>query len=534
MEKEFHENIILGAGPAGLQLGYFFQKEGVPHIILEKNSMAGSFFDVFPHSGELISINKKYTGSDNLEFNLRHDWNSLLTDDENGLLFTNYSDAFYPKKEDMVRYLGDFAIKYCPSILYNIRVFSIFKSSDDQYNLYCMDENRQRHFVCKKLIVAMGISLPRSSPIIISRTKDKIMHYGDFKKDHFKKKENLESFRNKTLLIIGNGNAAHELANLLTPWCSSINILGKTHKPWAMSTHYTGDLRSVYLPFHDTFFLKSLNALDTSSNQCRYFIDQDPSCSKYIVSFLCSQTCTENHVYIKRSRSSWDHVILCTGWCFDKSIFLFDLAMTHRYPAIDPRSFESVNNKGLFFIGSLMHSVDNYKSSGGFIHGFRYLIRFFFRYNYKKQMDEIRIYGISSLVDHLIKRINISSGLYQMHGYLCDMFYSDESTSQFLYLHEVPIHHYYFDSLWSKHAPIFLLTLEYGSTHVTDIYKLGNRVTNIGTESSATLLHPVIRIFNEEKKLVDEIHFDEDLFTNFSDNSIYVKKMFRTLRMFFS
>jgi hypothetical protein len=170
------------------------------------------------------------------------------------------------------------------------------------------------------------------------------MHYGEFEKNHFKKKEILEAYRNKTLLIIGNGNAAHELANLLTPWCSSINIVGKTHKPWAMSTHYTGDLRSIYLPFHDTFLLKSLNALDTCFDR-QFIIDQEPGSQKYIVSSRCqNQACIKDHIYLEKSRSSWDHVILCTGWCFDPSIFLFDVGMTHRYPAIDLRSFESVNN----------------------------------------------------------------------------------------------------------------------------------------------------------------------------------------------
>jgi hypothetical protein len=131
-------------------LGYFFQKEGIPHLILEKNAMSGSFFDIFPHSGELISINKKHTGSDNREFNLRHDWNSLLTEEEEGLLFTDYSDAYYPKKEDMTRYLGDFADRYCPSILYNTRVIHIMKPSEEEYHVYCLSENRPRHFVCKK------------------------------------------------------------------------------------------------------------------------------------------------------------------------------------------------------------------------------------------------------------------------------------------------------------------------------------------------------------------------------------------------
>ena len=58
---------------------------------------AGSFFSSYPRHGRLISINKRHTGRLNAEFNLRHDWNSLLSDDPQ-LLFTKYSSDFFPDK----------------------------------------------------------------------------------------------------------------------------------------------------------------------------------------------------------------------------------------------------------------------------------------------------------------------------------------------------------------------------------------------------------------------------------------------------
>ena len=77
-----YDNIIIGGGPAALQCGYYFKKYNINYIILEKNSICGSFFYNYPHCNKLISINKKNTGSDNLDFNLRHDWNSLLNDEK--------------------------------------------------------------------------------------------------------------------------------------------------------------------------------------------------------------------------------------------------------------------------------------------------------------------------------------------------------------------------------------------------------------------------------------------------------------------
>ena len=101
--ENYIENIIIGAGPAGLQLGYFFKKYNIEYVILEKNNSCGSFFNNYPHSKKLISINKVNTGSNNKEFNLRHDWNSLLNDE--GHLFKEYSNKFYPDSRLLYNYL---------------------------------------------------------------------------------------------------------------------------------------------------------------------------------------------------------------------------------------------------------------------------------------------------------------------------------------------------------------------------------------------------------------------------------------------
>ena len=42
-----------------------------------------------------------------------------------------------------------------------------------------------------------------------------------------------------------------------------------------------------------------------------------------------------------------------------------------KYPMIDG-SYESVDYENLFYAGTLTHSLDFRRSSGGFIHGFRY------------------------------------------------------------------------------------------------------------------------------------------------------------------
>jgi hypothetical protein len=490
----FYENIILGAGPAGLQCGYYFKKHNIPYIIIERNQICGSFFAQYPLSGGLISINKKYTGSDNPEFNLRHDWNSLINDE--GLLFTNYSDDFYPKRKELVTYLNDFKEKNELNVMFNTPIYKIDKQ-EDKYILHVKSTNT--YFECKKLIVSTGLS-KMVYPNIQLNVKDKIKHYGEYSRHHFIKKKNLDEFKNKKVLIIGGGNASYELANIINEVSSSITILcRKEQKDWALSSHYTGDVRSQYLPFLDTFYLKSLNAIDYVNVPPDTIINQYETNGEYTI----------NSVDKKYDGLSPYHpfgkIIFCTGWKFDESIFNFNINLTDnaKYPKIR-KNYESENNKNLFFIGSLMHSLDHKKSSGGFIHGFRYLIYQFIKINYSIPIDKV-VFSINSdedihkFIKHIMYRINTSSAIYQLYGVMGDIFYYNVKEKQLIYYGDVLVdmRNYTF----TDDIICFILTLEYGEQKIENIKELGRRISSIGYENKATLLHPVLKVYNNKKLL---------------------------------
>lgn len=528
-------NIIIGAGPAGVQLGYFFQKAGLDYVILERNELAGSFFDRYPLSGQLISINKRFTGVEDADFNLRHDWNSLLSDD--GPKFSEYSKDYYPDCKDLVRYINDFAAKYKLNIKYKSTVERISKVGDNGYALAVTDSTGKWLYRCIRLIVATGIAMPSISGLV-NKTIVAPKHYGHFEKDYFRKPENLKKYENKSLLIIGNGNAAFELANLLTPHCSRINIHGRSEKKWAMVSHYAGDLRSLYLPYYDTFLLKSLNAFDRYEKGVHetIVIEQNQEDSKY---FIYPEHLSKE--IDKLGGVTYDEVILCTGWSFDPRIFDFDLQLTinNKYPSISNK-FESANNKNLFFIGSLMHSLDYKESSGGFIHGFRYLIEYFYHINYDGKLDTLQFTNknINSLVNHIIYRINYSSAIYQMYGEMADIFIYDTKKKNITYINGV---HYTFlkGAAANKDLVYFMVTLEYSKSRTKKeerINNLGERATEIGKESNAILLHPILTILHDtdtiNKALIDVVHFDEDLFADFTYKSRYIDKLTRTLKMF--
>ena len=116
--------LILGAGPAGLQLGYFLERAGRDYLILEQGNTAGTFFRTFPRHRKLLSINKPHTGFDDSELNLRMDWNSLLSDQPT-LLFTRYTERYFPDADVMVRYLIDFADTIKLKIRYGARAVRV-------------------------------------------------------------------------------------------------------------------------------------------------------------------------------------------------------------------------------------------------------------------------------------------------------------------------------------------------------------------------------------------------------------------------
>ena len=101
------EYVVIGAGPAGLQLAYYLQQAAATTSSRGRPT-PGTFFRTFPRHRRMISINKPHTGWHDAEKDLRVDWNSLLSDDP-ALRFTRYTGRYFPHADDYVRYLTDFA-----------------------------------------------------------------------------------------------------------------------------------------------------------------------------------------------------------------------------------------------------------------------------------------------------------------------------------------------------------------------------------------------------------------------------------------
>ena len=522
-------NIIIGAGPSGLQLGYYFEKHNIEYLILEKSSSCGSFFGKYPHSKQLISINKKYTGNDNKDFNLRHDWNSLLNDDN--FNFTEYSDDFYPESDTLHKYFNDFYKKYNLKIVFDIEVL-VIKYIDNKFIL----ETKNKNYTCNKLIIATGISKPNIPNYIDNiKNKENIKHYSEFENGFFKDKNKLKNFVNKNVLIVGAGNASYELANILNNYTSHTIITGK-RRDLSVVSHYSGDIRSIYLPFLDTFHLKSQNGIDNLSY--KELIDKDTSINQcvdkrsanynkfYLIKYMNIMYQNINHHF--------DYIIFCTGWKFNYDFFdkSLNIDNENKYPKIDSK-FESTEHKNLYFIGTLMHSIDYRISSGSFIHGFRYLIDFFFRCNYLGISKPDKIFNINNdnffneISSHIYYRINNSSALYQMFNYIIDVFVFDNITKEINYYENLLFDYVITNNNFLKNKHIYVIKLCYGGKNY-DLKRLGEF-----NNCTPFFLHPEISIFkNTDNNFILENNtvLEENLTASFLDKETYLNEIFKFIK----
>lgn len=428
-EDSHHEYCVIGAGPAGLQMGFFLQRTGRDYVIFEKADQVGAFFVKYPRHRKLISINKRFTGSRNKEFNLRHDWNSLLSDDES-LLVKHYSHDFFPHADDYLHYLNDYASKLQLNIIFNTEVQNISRNltSSGEQQFVIRDANNGRTYRCHYLVVATGQGVPKRPPQFPG--SEHLEYYDSMSL-------NQSEYEGQTVLILGRGNSGFETADHIGGHTALIHMTARSRVRLSWATHYVGDLRAINNQLLDTYQLKSLDALLEMPVEILQMVKTDGKI--YVTSPIAgipSEDETEGssndslnqpmitvpmyNIDIAERldnfalRRPYDRVIACLGFEFDWSIFDNETkpwkreGETDKYAAIKP-NYESMRIPNMFFAGTNTHSRDFRKSSGGFIHGYRYTVRALHR------LLEWRNHGVkwpvvklppTGLMDYMVKRMN--------------------------------------------------------------------------------------------------------------------------------
>ncbi|MFK8017577.1 MAG: NAD(P)-binding domain-containing protein [Gammaproteobacteria bacterium] len=484
--------LVVGAGPAGLQMGYCFKQKSQDYLIVERGPGAGTFFDTFPRHRTLISINKRFTGSDHPDFNMRHDWNSLWTEDY-GLKFTDYDEEYFPSADRLVDYLNDFASKYDLNVKYNTDITSIERDGDG----YVATAADGEKYYAQTLLMGTGFARPMAPDI---KGIEHAVNYWDMSVDR-------RDFENQRVLIIGKGNSGFETADHLVSAAAMIHVVSPNSLNMAWKSHYVGHLRAVNNNFLDTYQLKSQNAV----------IDADVDGIEKTADGTFRVTFRYKHAQGEVEALVYDQILCCAGFRVDDQIFgegcRPDLTPRGKFPELTPE-FESVNCKNMFFIGTLTHSLDFRKTTSGFIHGFRYnvvaLEKILARRNDKAALPETVLDSTATqLAKHVLERTNTSGALWQQPGYLADYFYFDDD-GRVHFGEQMPLE-YVKQYVAHGDRPTFTVSLEYGDPIEGDPFCV-ERIhrENVQDARSSQFLHPVIRCFNRGH-LTSEHHVIEDL-----------------------
>lgn len=242
------EYCIIGAGPGGLQLAHLLQQRGRNYVLIDKASAGGSFYRDFPRHRKLISINKRHTGRSDEEFNLRHDWNSLLENDEAVPRITTRTVDRFPGADVLRQYLEEYGATI-PAALWNTAVEKVHKEGDGHFILAATDvlSGRAKNITCSRVVVATGLSEP-NQPVGKPWSRDEL----DLMTGYEELPEDSSVFENKTVAVLGFGNAAGETAEALAPHVAYVHVFlarppkqGHDGLRLSWETRYVGDLRAV-------------------------------------------------------------------------------------------------------------------------------------------------------------------------------------------------------------------------------------------------------------------------------------------------
>ena len=159
-----------------------------------------------------------------------------------------------------------------------------------------------------------------------------------------------EFCKNKHIAVLGSGNAAFETVDMLSGCAASVHMLCKNRPRFSWQTHYVGDVRMHNGGLFDHYQLKSL---DTA---------------------LCAGTKAPCADLVAHSKEIPFDVVVFAGGFTTQRDGLVNVSEGSKFPAIEAWWADPAQTNK-WFSGSIMHAADFRKSAGGFIHGFRYLVR---------------------------------------------------------------------------------------------------------------------------------------------------------------
>ncbi|HSD64051.1 MAG TPA: NAD(P)/FAD-dependent oxidoreductase [Ignavibacteriaceae bacterium] len=202
-EHDFYKVIVIGAGQAGLSVGYYLSKAGIPFLILDANERVGD------------SWRKRW---DSLRLFTPSKFDRLA-----GLPFPA-SPNYFPTKDEMGDYLETYAAHFKIPVRTGVKVTGLTKEGD----IFCLNSTAGS-FLAENVVIAMSDFQVSRIPKFASELKKDIVQL------HSLEYRNSSQLQDGDVLIVGAGNSGAEI---------SLEVARNNHKVY-LSGRDTG-----HIPFN--------------------------------------------------------------------------------------------------------------------------------------------------------------------------------------------------------------------------------------------------------------------------------------------
>eukprot|EP01046_Picozoa_sp_COSAG06_P065014 COSAG06_NODE_15783_length_1045_cov_0.874207_1_plen_108_part_10 len=96
---------------------------------------------------------------------MRHDWNSLLSD-QPSLLFRHFSEEYYPPADALVDYLGEYASQLGLRVRYNTTIMEVARDGASDDSGFVLTDSAGTRYECEKVIMATGLKTNEPDTIV--------------------------------------------------------------------------------------------------------------------------------------------------------------------------------------------------------------------------------------------------------------------------------------------------------------------------------------------------------------------------------
>jgi thioredoxin reductase len=399
-----YDVVLVGSGPGGLQVAYSLVRTGIPRCaVLSRDPAPGGMFRRFPVYQRLISWTKPDApferGTREYEW---YDHNSLIGDErEHRALVPEFMDRTFdvPSRAEMEAALVEFATRGAVRVRYGCDWLATQR--DDAGFVLTTSDGEYR---CRVCVFAIGVTEPWLAPI---PGLDAAPHYAAAKAP--------ESYRDKSVFIVGKRNSGFELAQGLLPWARRI-VLGS---PRPVET-----AKLAFSPL-------SVRYLSPYTEHLR------GGTGSYVVNAAIERV--ERHAdgyRIRANGTTWDgqlelecdEVIAATGFrapVLDLPGLGVAMVNDGRMPAQTPY-WESISVPGIYFAGNVMQASPGLRkhgatSSSGSVNGYRYNARVLAQHIAEKHFGlrhERRRLDDDDVVPYLLHELAHAPELWTQKGYL--------------------------------------------------------------------------------------------------------------------